>query len=57
VAFITRRFAPAGHDRAARLSLQLTAAGAANDWERLRQLYTSEGRDREATAAARHQKP
>jgi hypothetical protein len=57
VAFITRRFAPAGHDRAARLSLQLAAAGAANDWERLRQLYTSEGRDREATAAARHQKP
>jgi hypothetical protein len=55
VAFVTGRFHPAGHDRASRLHTQLLAAGQSADpaaWQRLRQLYLSEGRDKEAQHAA-----
>lgn len=60
IAFVTRRFFPSGHDRAARLRARLASAGsdaAPALWEQLRQLYADEGRMREAEAAARHELP
>ncbi len=55
--FITRRFWPAGHDRAARLRAQLKAQPSASPAERaaLAELYRSEGRHPEALAAQRGQ--
>jgi hypothetical protein len=58
VAFVTSRFSPSGHDHAARLRAQLSAAGATGTdaaWARLAALYREEGRDREAAAAERHE--
>ncbi|MEY4576446.1 MAG: hypothetical protein RL701_1149 [Pseudomonadota bacterium] len=57
IAFVTRRFHPPGHDRAAVLHSQLKAAGQAappEGWHKLSALYKSEGRDREANLAAAH---
>jgi hypothetical protein len=57
VAFVTGRFQPSGHDRAARLHAQLTAAGPNADpsqWRALEQLYRREGREQEAERAAKH---
>jgi hypothetical protein len=57
VAFITQRFQPGDHDRAARLRQQLAAAGANADvglWQALEQTYRAEGREHEAKLAARH---
>jgi len=55
VAFVTRRFHPSGHDRAARLRAQLTATRSRDPeaWKRLEHTYRAEGRDREAADAAR----
>jgi hypothetical protein len=55
VAFVTTRYVPAGHDRAARLQAALRAAGPQadpRDVERLRELYLAEGRESEAARAA-----
>lgn len=60
VAFVTRRFQPAGHDRAARLREQLTAAGERADpalWSELEETYRAEGREREARLVAKRRLP
>jgi hypothetical protein len=57
VSFVTNRFQPSGHDRAARLRAQLTAAGPNADpslWKALEQTYQTEGREHEAKLAAKH---
>jgi hypothetical protein len=57
VGFVTRRFQPADHDRAATLHTQLTAAGTNADpalWTALQALYNAEGREHEAELAAKH---
>ncbi len=53
VAFITRRWTPAGHDEAARLHEELGRSRNARsqDFERLAELYAAEGRDRESRRA------
>jgi hypothetical protein len=50
VAFITRRWTPAGHDAAARLAAEIRAQDqpAPSRLERLSRLYLAEGREREA---------
>ncbi|HET8936766.1 MAG TPA: hypothetical protein VFN67_25155, partial [Polyangiales bacterium] len=58
VGFVTGRFQPSGHDRAARLRAQLSAAGEnadPNQWRKLEQLYREEGREQEAKRAAKHE--
>jgi len=60
VSFVTNRFQPAGHDRAARLRAQLVAAGEKADpglWEALERAYREEGREREAGLAAKRRLP
>ena len=60
VGFVTSRFQPAGHDRAARLRAQLMAAGASAEsevWKTLEQTYREEGREREAGLAAKRRLP
>jgi hypothetical protein len=60
VAFVTGRFTPSGHDKAARLRQLLTGAGAAADagqWSELERLYRAEGREKEAQLAAEHKLP
>jgi len=53
VAFITRRWTPAGHDAATRLrhDLQHGREAHTEDFERLAALYAAEGRDQEARRA------
>jgi hypothetical protein len=53
VAFVTRRWTPAGHDRAAVLRLELRRQREAHhlELERLAVLYEAEGRDQEARRA------
>jgi hypothetical protein len=60
VGFVTSRFQPAGHDRAARLRAQLVAAGEKAEpglWEALERTYREEGREREAGLAAKRRLP
>jgi hypothetical protein len=55
VAFITRRFSPEGHDRAAVLAAELHAQQTVRDEDlrRLAELYAIEGREQEAERARR----
>ena len=55
IAFVTRTWAPAGHDRAAELERHLAESGhvSFDDYRRLADLYFDEGRDREARATMR----
>jgi hypothetical protein len=58
VGFVTGRYPPSGHDRAARLREQLSAAGHnadPNQWQALERLYRQEGREKEANRAANHE--
>ncbi len=60
VSFVTNRFQPSGHDRAARLRAQLSAAGPSADgelWKALEDTYRAEGREHEAKLAAKHRLP
>lgn len=52
-AYVTRRWAPAGHDRAARLGARLEEDPDPAGFARLADLYRTEGRDREARRARR----
>jgi hypothetical protein len=60
VAFVTGRFQPSGHDRAARLRARISAAGPGADpslWRALEETYRAEGREQEAKLAAKHRLP